>query len=114
MNNIRFIKVIHLDKDNKIIDNGFVAELSKYKKANKHQFDFSAIIRSLKTKGEYKTLKNPYGNILFKTVTLLELQKLALEEYNKRESALFTSLIAKYEISEASLYECITMDNKHT
>ena len=58
------IKVTHLDKNNKPLDNGFIASLPEYKAVNKG-FDWDLIITTILNSGEYVTSNLAYGNIRF-------------------------------------------------
>lgn len=56
------IRVIHLDKHGKPLDNGFIKDLKTFKAFNK-DLDWDHIISVIISNGSYTTVNLPYGNI---------------------------------------------------
>lgn len=58
------IRVVHLNKHGKPLDDGFIKNLKSYKEHNR-DLDWDHIISVIINNGSYTTVNMPYGNITF-------------------------------------------------
>lgn len=61
------IRILHIMKNGKYVDNGFIVDLSAFKKANK-SLEWDEILTKLYSGEPYQTINQPYNNIEIRLV----------------------------------------------